>query len=99
MRDEFRERHLALTKGLKSIGWSVAASNGGMFVWAKYPFNMNDTDFVFEAIQQSGVVMVPGSVFGTEGKGYVRIALVREVDALERAVEELAKIDIYSKVE
>ena len=33
-----------------------------MFVWAKYPFEMDDKEFVFKAIDQCGVVMVPGSI-------------------------------------
>jgi LL-diaminopimelate aminotransferase len=95
LRQEFKERHQVLTDGLTEIGWSVAPSKGGMFVWAKYPFEMDDQEFVFEEIKQSGVVMVPGSIFGTEGAGYVRLALVREVEALRDAVERLAKIDVF----
>ena len=67
-----------------------------MFVWAKYPFEMDDQEFVFEAIKQSGVIMVPGSVFGSEGAGYVRIALVRKEEALKRAIERLANLDVYT---
>jgi LL-diaminopimelate aminotransferase len=95
LRQEFKERHQVLTAGLTEIGWSVAPSNGGMFVWAKYPFEMDDKEFTFEAIKQSGVVMVPGSIFGTEGAGYVRLALVRKVGALRKAVDRLAKIDVF----
>jgi LL-diaminopimelate aminotransferase len=95
LRQEFKERHQVLTDGLTEIGWSVAPSNGGMFVWAKYPFEMDDKEFTFEAIKQSGVVMVPGSIFGTEGAGYVRLALVRKVGALRKAVDRLAKIDVF----
>ncbi|WP_172370813.1 aminotransferase class I/II-fold pyridoxal phosphate-dependent enzyme [Sporosarcina jiandibaonis] len=95
LRQEFKERHHVLTDGLSESGWSVTPSNGGMFVWAKYPFEMDDKEFTFEAIKQSGVVMVPGSVFGSEGAGYVRLALVREVEALQEAIERLAKIDVY----
>ncbi|MDS9471187.1 aminotransferase class I/II-fold pyridoxal phosphate-dependent enzyme [Sporosarcina pasteurii] len=99
LRQTFKQRHLTLTDGLKRIGWTVTPSDGGMFVWAKYPYEMNDIDFVFEVIAQAGVVMVPGSIFGSEGKGYVRIALVQEVTALEQAVERLANLKILSEVE
>ena len=97
LRQTFRERHHVLTDGLTKIGWSVTPSNGGMFVWAKYPFEMDDKEFVFEAIRRCGVIMVPGSIFGSEGVGYVRLALVREVDALQEAIERLAKLDVCVK--
>ena len=89
LRKEFSERHKVLMKGLTEIGWSATPSEGGMFVWAKYPFEMDDKKFVFNAIDQCGVVMVPGSIFGSEGAGYVRLALVQKVDVLQKAIERL----------
>ncbi len=94
LRKEFSARHKVLMNGLAEIGWSVTPSNGGMFVWAKYPFEMDDKEFVFKAIEQCGVVMVPGSIFGSEGVGFVRLALVQKVDALQKAVEQLRKLKI-----
>ena len=78
LRKEFSERHKVLMKGLAEIGWSVTPSNGGMFVWAKYPFDMDDKEFVFKAIEQCGVVMVPGSIFGSEGAGLCPIGTCPE---------------------
>lgn len=92
LRITFKERHHVLMEGLKQIGWKVAPSNGGMFIWAKYPSDKDDVQFVYEVIEKTGVVMVPGSVFGTEGKGYVRIALVQDTEKLERAVKKLQEI-------
>lgn len=92
LRLEFKKRHEVIMNGLEELGWTVTPSNGGMFIWAKYPFAGDDTTFVLEAIKQAGVVMVPGSVFGTEGVGYVRIALVQEVELLEKAVGKLRQL-------
>src|SRR5699024_9554574 len=63
LRITFKERHHVLMEGLKQIGWKVAPSNGGMFIWAKYPSDKDDVQFVYEVIEKTGVVMVPGSVF------------------------------------
>lgn len=95
LRTTFAERHYALMNGLKEIGWEPTPSTGGMFIWAKYPYpNINSVDFAFAAIEQSGVVMVPGTVFGSSGEGYVRLALVQPVDQLQKAVDRLAKLQI-----
>ena len=94
LRVTFATRHKALMSGLQEIGWEVAPSNGGMFVWAKYPYDIDATSFAFKAIEQTGVVMVPGTVFGTAGEGYVRLALVQDVDILKKAVEKLATLTI-----
>ncbi|WP_332645756.1 aminotransferase class I/II-fold pyridoxal phosphate-dependent enzyme [Lysinibacillus sp. 54212] len=94
LRSTFASRHKTLMEGLSSIGWEVAPSNGGMFVWAKYPYDMDCKDFTFTAIEQAGVIMVPGTAFGTAGQGYVRLALVQESTTLARAVEKLSKLTI-----
>ncbi|PZX03982.1 aspartate/methionine/tyrosine aminotransferase [Psychrobacillus insolitus] len=92
LRKTYTERHHVLMEGLTNIGWKVAPSSGGMFVWAKYPYDMDDKEFAFEVIKQVGVVMVPGTVFGSAGAGYVRVALVQEVEVLKNAVEQLKKL-------
>lgn len=96
LRKIFSERYHFLTQALTDLGWKVAPSTGGMFVWAKYPYEMNDKDFVFEVIDQTGVVMVPGTVFGSAGAGYVRIALVQDINILKLAVEQLKKLKVLS---
>jgi len=92
LRKTYTERHHVLMEGLTNIGWKVAPSSGGMFVWAKYPYDIDDKEFAFEVIKQTGVVMVPGTVFGSAGTGYVRVALVQEVEVLKNAVEQLKKL-------
>lgn len=89
LRKTFSIRHKTLMEGLMSIGWEVAPSDGGMFVWAKYPSTLSSVDFAFKAIDEAGVVMVPGTVFGTAGEGYMRLALVQSVEQLQKAVERL----------
>src|SRR5699024_8937796 len=89
LRATFKERHKLLTKGLQDLGWKVAPSNGGMFIWAKYPNDLNDQDFVLKLIQETGVIMVPWSSLGSERESYVRIALIQERETLQQALQAL----------
>ncbi|HWI48792.1 MAG TPA: aminotransferase class I/II-fold pyridoxal phosphate-dependent enzyme [Rummeliibacillus sp.] len=93
LRTIFTKRHRTLMEGLKNIGWTVTPSSGGMFVWAKYPMQeLNDIDFAFKVIDETGVVLVPGSIFGEAGKNYVRVALVQDETLLSEAIERLGKL-------
>lgn len=92
LREVFSERHRIMTEGLQSLEWEVTPSDSGMFVWAKPPYSLDDTDFVLQTIEQVGVAMVPGSAFGERGKGYVRIALVQEANDLKKAIERLGQL-------
>lgn len=89
LRKVFAERHHLLSDGLRALGWDVAQSDGGMFVWAKFPFDMTSNEFAFKLIEDVGIVTVPGTAFGSAGEGYVRLALVQNVEKLKEVLERL----------
>ncbi|MFJ7367830.1 aminotransferase class I/II-fold pyridoxal phosphate-dependent enzyme [Lysinibacillus sp. NPDC098008] len=94
LRATFSERHKTLMNGLQALGWEAAPSDGGMFVWAKYPYNIDCTELAFQLIEQVGIVTVPGTVFGTAGQGYLRLALVQPNEMLQEAVTRLAQVQL-----
>lgn len=94
LRSTFSVRHKTLMNGLRDLGWEVAPSDGGMFVWAKYPYEIDCIDIAFKLIEQVGVVTVPGTVFGTAGQGYLRLALVQPTEVLQEAVNRLKNFTI-----
>lgn len=88
---KYQKRRDALCGGLRRIGWPIEDSEGSMFAWAKLPKGYtDDTAFVMELLEKTGVICTPGSSFGSLGKGYVRFALTLPVEVIEEAV---AKID------
>ena len=88
---EYERRNKALCGGLREIGWNVPDSQGSMFVWAKIPKGFESSEkFVLELMEKSGVIVVPGTAFGSLGEGYVRFALVYPVEVIEEAVKAIA---------
>ena len=87
---EYERRNKALCGGLRGIGWNVPDSQGSMFVWAKIPEGFESSEkFVLELMEKSGVIVVPGTAFGSLGEGYVRFALVYPVEVIEEAVKAI----------
>lgn len=85
--EEYAARNRALCGGLRSIGWEVPDSQGTMFVWAPIPKSYkNSVEFTMDLMEKAGVIVVPGSSFGSLGEGYVRMALVRDVPTMEEIV-------------
>lgn len=69
-----------------------------MFVWAKIPEGYDSSeDFVLELMEKSGVIVVPGTAFGSLGEGYVRFALVYPVEVIKDAVKAIAESGIIKK--
>lgn len=90
-RREYRLRRDALCGGLRAAGWDVPDCDGTMFTWFPLPGGKtDDVAFVFEMLEKTGVIAVPGSSFGKMGEGFVRFALVQPVEVLARAVKKIA---------
>lgn len=95
---EYQARRDALCGGLREIGWNVPDSEGTMFTWAPLPEGYtNSEEFVMELMEKSGVIVVPGSSFGSLGEGYVRMALVLPADKMREVVEAISKSGILKQ--
>ncbi|MCD8241851.1 MAG: aminotransferase class I/II-fold pyridoxal phosphate-dependent enzyme [Lachnospiraceae bacterium] len=83
----YEERCHALCRGLTGIGWDVPDGQGTMFVWTPIPGNFSSSEkFVLELMDQTGVIVTPGTAFGSLGEGYVRMALVYPPEVIEGVV-------------
>jgi LL-diaminopimelate aminotransferase len=82
----YQERRDVLLGALEQAGWSIPSPKATMFVWAAVPNGWTSREFAFALLEKAGVVVVPGSAFGEEGEGYVRIALVQPPEILLEAV-------------
>ncbi|WP_424767266.1 aminotransferase class I/II-fold pyridoxal phosphate-dependent enzyme [Paenibacillus sp. sgz302251] len=92
----YEQRRDAFIKALREEGWPVAAPKATMFVWAPLPpmqWSLNESwnsrRISQEMLKATGVVVVPGEAFGSEGEGYVRIALVESEERLKEAARRI----------
>ena len=67
-----------------------------MFVWAKIPDGFDSSmDFCLKLMEKTGVIVTPGSAFGSEGEGYVRMALVVDEDMIKEIIGVLDESGIF----
>ncbi|MGN7940536.1 LL-diaminopimelate aminotransferase [Virgibacillus sp. 6R] len=91
IRKIYQERRDILVNGLNEIGWEVMNPKAGMFVWAEVPRGWTSIEFAYALIERANVVVTPGNAFGPNGEGYVRIALVQDIDKLKMAISNIEK--------
>lgn len=95
-RQQYEARNRALCGGLRKIGWNVPDSQGTMFVWAKIPEGYDSSaDFCIRLMERTGVIVTPGSAFGSEGEGYVRMALVVDEQMIAEIIRVLDESGIF----
>jgi alanine-synthesizing transaminase len=90
----YRERRDVLCGGLIRAGWQVEPPKGGMFLWAKIPENfqaMGSVEFSKFLITKGKVAVSPGLGFGSGGEGFVRFAMVENVQRIQQAVRGIKK--------
>lgn len=79
----------------KELNWVVEKPKASMFIWTKLPkqfSHLSSFDFCKKMIQETGVVMTPGSSFGANGEGFVRFSLIRNESETRKAVAALKKV-------
>jgi aspartate/methionine/tyrosine aminotransferase len=82
--DTFRERRDVVVKGLKEVGLEVELPKATFYVWSTVPKGYTSSDFCFKVLDAASVWMIPGSMYGKHGEGYLRIALTHPNRLAER---------------
>lgn len=95
-RNAYRHRRDLLVEGCRDIGWSFDSPKGTMFVWAKIPNHYQSSEkFVNDLFDKTGVLVVPGIAFGSEGEGFVRMALVQDDETIRKALKKMEESHIF----
>jgi LL-diaminopimelate aminotransferase len=89
---ELTKRRDAGVRALADIGITIEPPRAAMYLWAPLPEGMTSQVFAREALEQEGVVLMPGTAFGGGGEGFFRIALTVSVERLCEAIARLGRV-------
>lgn len=86
----YEERRNVVYQGLKEAGFEVDLPKAALYVWAKLPPKFDDpVKFCADLLNDTGVSMTPGVVYGPSGKDYIRISIVIPTDRITEAIDRL----------
>lgn len=92
----YQDRRDKIVAEFKKAGWDIPKSPATMFAWARIPENYQDSmSFVKDLLEKTGIVVTPGQSFGSQGKRYVRLALVQDEQAIEEAGRRLIEAGFF----
>ena len=88
----FRERRDAMVPALRSHGFEIELPRATMYLWVPLPEGLPSAAFQRRAIEEQGVVTLPGSGFGQGAEGFFRVALTVPTSRLLEAAERLGRV-------
>ncbi|HEX3275578.1 MAG TPA: aminotransferase class I/II-fold pyridoxal phosphate-dependent enzyme [Gemmatimonadales bacterium] len=91
IRAELERRRDAAVGALRQAGFTVDAPKAAMYLWLALPAGVDSAAFARRALEETGVVVLPGSAFGPAGEGFFRIALTVGAERLRLAAGRLGQ--------
>ena len=85
----YQRRRDLVCDALAEIGVAVTPPRGTIYVWAPVPEGHTSASYCELVLEESGVVVSPGSSYGPHGEGFFRISLTIADERLIEAVERL----------
>jgi LL-diaminopimelate aminotransferase len=89
MNETYARRRDLVVEALREIGVEVEPPKGTIYVWAPVPEGHTSASFAELVLEQCGVVVSPGSMYGPSGEGFFRISLTAPDDRIAEAVTRM----------
>lgn len=91
----YESRRKVLLTGLERLGWEVFHAPGTFYLWVRLPRGADSMAFAGKLVNRAGIVVTPGSGFGSWGEGFVRFALTVPEPRIHQAVGRLEEMELY----
>jgi len=86
-----QKRRDIIVDGLNELGWELKKPTATYYIWAPVPKGVSSQQFTIDLLENTGVLVVPGTGYGKHGEGYFRISITTANKNLEDAISRLKK--------
>lgn len=84
----YDERRQLIFKLAQKLACSYDKNSVGMFVWAKLPKEISSSEaFIDKVLYDKDLFITPGTIFGSNGEGYIRFSLCVPEEKIKEAIE------------
>jgi LL-diaminopimelate aminotransferase len=89
---EFARRRDAAAEALRAAGFDVTVPRATIYLWVPVPGGEGSESFARRALEQEGVIVLPGAALGEGGEGFFRLALTVGAERLAEAATRLGRL-------
>ena len=96
--EHFTKRREAIVSGLNEVpGFSCIYPKGAFYVFPNIKeTGMESEELANYMLDEAGVCLLPGTAFGSQGEGYLRLSYARSVEEIEKGIGKMK--DAMAKV-
>ncbi len=86
----YQVRRDKVIDALTRLGLRVAPPKASLYLWARVPEGYTSASFAAQLLDDTAIVVTPGSSYGDHGEGYIRLSLTTPDEMIDKGVERLA---------
>ena len=83
----YNKRRNMIFKLAEKLNCVFDKNSVGLFVWAKLPAGILSEEFIDKVLIEKHIFITPGTIFGSNGEGYIRFSLCVTEEKIQQAIE------------
>ena len=88
----YRQRREVVLARLGEMGLQARTPRATLYVWFAAPPSWSSVAFAELLLEKACLSLVPGSIFGEHGEGYLRLSFTAPLERLEEAMQRMAGV-------
>ena len=85
----YEERRQKVWELATALNCTYDKNATGLFVWAKLPAHIKAEEYIDSVLKKHSIFIAPGTIFGSNGEGYIRFSLCAPVEELQEAISRV----------
>lgn len=87
--NEYQKRRKRIWELAEKLNCTFDKNTSGLFVWAKLPEGQRSEEFIDTLLYSKHLFVAPGTIFGSQGEGYIRFSLCVPISQIEEAINRI----------
>ena len=88
----YRQRRDMAVTALRSLGLEVSPQKATLYLWFPAPDGFSDVEFHEKVLADAGVSIAPGSYYGENGRGWMRLSVAVPTERMAEAMARLKSV-------
>jgi LL-diaminopimelate aminotransferase len=93
----YRQRRDLILEALAEMGAQAGKPRASLYIWANTPPGVGSVELADRLLEDAGVSVAPGTVFGPRGEGWFRISLGMDTERIREAMERIRQLNLWSQ--